>query len=84
MDPFESSVTGLTSPAYGHFGITPSDTVDLPVRPRALVALTAGNLALRDALGVVITYPVAAGQVVDFRAVRVMATGTTATVAGWI
>lgn len=82
-DAFASLSKGLTAPADIHYAITPSDTVDLPRRPRALRVQTAGNLVVRDAAGTNITYPVTAGEVFVFRGVRVLATGTTATVVGW-
>ena len=46
-----------TGPADIHYAITPSDTADLPRRPRALRVLAGGNLALRDSEGTVIYYP---------------------------
>jgi hypothetical protein len=82
-DPFQYSHRGMESPASHHFTIAPQDGVDLPVRPRVLRVLTAGDLALRDASGSVITYPVQAGEVLPFSAIGVEATGTTATVVGW-
>ena len=82
-DNFQSHPPGLDSPARRHYAISPSDTVDLLQLPRALRVLTSGNLALRDELGTVITYAVTAGEILPFRAMRVMATGTTATVVGW-
>lgn len=72
-----------TGPADIHYLITPSDTADLPRRPRALRVLAGGNLALRDSEGTVITYAVTAGEILPFRASRVMQSGTTAIVAGW-
>lgn len=83
-DPFSTYNRGLTSPATSHFNITPADGVDLPIRPRVLRVLTSGDLALRDAAGVVITYPVSTGETLMFSAVGVEDTGTTATVAGWV
>lgn len=82
-DPFPGFTTGLTSPGANHYTVTASDTVDLPERPRAFCILTDGNVVLRDQAGVDVTYPVFAGQVIPFRAVRVLATGTTATLAAW-
>lgn len=82
-DPFHAYNRGLESPATRHVTITPQDGVDLPVRPKVLRVLTAGDLALRDEANTVITYPVAAGEVILLSAVGVEATGTTATVAGW-
>lgn len=82
-DNFALSMPGLTAPATRHRLVTPNDGVDLDPRPRAIVALTSGTIAMRDDAGTVITYPALAGQQFDFRAVRIMATGTTATVAAW-
>lgn len=83
MDAFKQHAMTLESPAIRHFAITASDTLDLPRRPRALRVQTAGNLALRDENGTTITYAVTAGELLPLRVVRVMATGTTATVVGW-
>lgn len=82
-DNFGHSVVTLNAPATLHRAITPNDTTDLDPLPRAIVALTSGTIALRDSAGTSITYPVLAGQVLDFRAARVLATGTTATVVAW-
>ena len=82
-DRFEGFAKGLGSPADRHFQITPSNTADIVPRPRALFCQTAGNLRLRDAAGIELTYAVSAGQIIPFRAARVMLTGTTATVFGW-
>lgn len=73
----------LNGPATRHYAITPNDGADLPVRPRALFVTVAGNVVIRDEEGVDVTYPVSVGDVLTFRAVRVLATGTTATVVGW-
>lgn len=83
-DPFSSQSRGLTSPATQHFAIAPADGVDLPTRPRVLRVLTSGDVALRDADDTVIIYPVVAGETLQFSAVGVEATGTTATLAGWL
>lgn len=83
-DPFQSYQPSMTAAADEHFAITPQDGVDLPVKPRAIVGLTAGNVKIRDRKGVSIIYPISAGQVYDFRGVGIEATGTTATVVGWI
>lgn len=82
-DNFSQVAKSMESPATRHFTITPSDTVDMTNRPRALYCTIGGNVAVRDELGVVITYPVLAGQVLAFRGTRIMATNTTATVVGW-
>lgn len=73
-------------PARYHAVITPSDTTDLPTQPRAIVALVAGNIALQDEAGTSVTYPVNAGDRLDFAATRVLATGTSVTagnIIGW-
>jgi hypothetical protein len=75
---------GLSDPAIRHFLIVPSDTEDLPKRPRAIRILTDGNLVVRDVDGVDIAYPVTAGEIFVFRGVRILATGTTATAVGWL
>lgn len=82
-DSFQGHSGGMSGPATIHRTITPNDSTDLPYVPRAIVALTAGNVSLVDSLGTAVTYPVTAGQVLPFRAMRVRATGTTATVVGW-
>ena len=82
-DRFSSNSKGLAGPADYHYAITPNDGADLAFIPRAIVALTDGDVVMRDRAGVDITYPVTAGQILPFRPVRVLATGTTATVVGW-
>lgn len=83
-DPFEKFGRELDSPATKHFSIAPADGVDLPVRPRALRVTVSGNVSIRDADDVVITYAVSAGETLLFSAVGIEATGTTATVVGWL
>lgn len=78
-----SSGADLSAPAGTHYAITPSDTIDLPFRPRALRVQTGGTLVLRDVNGTEISYMVTAGEIIPFRPMRVKATGTTATVVGW-
>ncbi len=82
--PQENPGRGLTGAAYRHFEITPADGVDLPVRPRVLRVIQGGGLALRDASGTVIIYPVRTGETVAISPVGVEQTGTTAVVAGWV
>jgi hypothetical protein len=83
MDYFANAKVNLEAPGRGHFPITPSDTVDMLVRPRAIYCLTAGNAVLQDANGVNVTYALTAGQVLSFGPTRVLATGTTAALVGW-
>ena len=83
-DFFSEFSKGLDSPADRHFSITPSDTSDLAIMPRALRIDSGGTLALRDESGQDITYTVSDGEVLVFRAVRVLATGTSASnIVGW-
>ena len=84
MDPVAGQQVQRNSPGVRHFAITPSDTVDLPVKPRAIRANGAGNVVLTDEGGVDITYTVAAGEILPFSPVLVKATSTTATgLVGW-
>lgn len=72
----ESSI----SPAQDFYLITPSDTVDLPTRIRALVVAVAGTVTvhkLSDGSTVVLSLP--AGIFPTTNIARVLATGTTAT-----
>lgn len=71
-------------PADRHFSITPNDSTDLTVTPRAIYVGGAGTLTMLDQNGGSVQYTVLAGQVLPFRATRVTATGTTATgLIGW-
>jgi len=78
-DTFENFASSLDSPAEHHFTVTPSDTADLAIRPRALRIGGAGTIVLRDRAGADVAYAVQAGEVLPVRALRVLATGTTAT-----
>lgn len=82
-DPFDSDYVNLTSPAVSHYAVTPSDTTDLPVRPRALFVNVAGTAVLQDKAGTVISYNLAAGAVLSIRPLRVLMTGTTAQLVAW-
>ena len=84
MDPFQNHTRGLESPAARHFPITPSDSTDLALRPRALYCLSSGLAVLRDEAGNDISYPLEAGRILPLSAVRVLATGTTASLVGWL
>lgn len=78
--------------APGLFGrtaaaVTPSDTVDFTSYPKAIVVTVTGNLvvlplkAADDGAHLVTFTGMAAGFVVPFRVRRVLATGTTASLA---
>jgi hypothetical protein len=82
-DNFKSHQRSLESPGDRHKRIVPSDTAVVVPRPRALWCEVEGTVAIEDRDGTVLTYTLMAGQVLPFRAVRVRATGTTATVYGW-
>ena len=78
-----NSLFDLTSPAIGQATITPDDTALVVPRPRAIRALTDGNLEVQlEETGETITYPVLAGEVLPIRPIRVKA-GTTASVVSW-
>lgn len=82
-DPFDTDYVNLTSPAVAHYAVTPSDTLDLPVRPRAIFVNVAGTAMLQDRDGEVIAYELPAGSVLSIRPMRVLATGTTAQLVAW-
>lgn len=83
-DPFASNAPGLSSPATRHYTVTPSNSEDLPIKPRALFVSVTGNAALVMG-GVEVAYPsLAAGTILPIRPDRVMATGTTATLIAWV
>lgn len=82
-DNFAGFAASLTSPGETHYVVSPSDTADLDPRPRALKCIASGNVAVRDAAGTDVSYPLEVGDVLEFRAVRVLATGTTAVVVAW-
>lgn len=79
-DPFKGQGTGLTSPAVNAAAVTPNDSADLAVTPRALYLGASGNLAVVMQGGQTVTFiALAAGVPHPLRARRVLATGTTAT-----
>ena len=82
-DPFDTDYVNLTSPAVAHYLISPDDTQDLPVRPRALYVNAGGSVVLQDNDGQSVTYDVVAGTVLSLRPTRVLATGTTAQLVAW-
>lgn len=81
-DFFERNQSDLDSPFTVHFLIVPSNTVNMPDRPRAIRCDVAGTAVLVDERGTALTYNLAAGEVIAGRIVRVNATGTTATLFG--
>lgn len=81
-DAFELHQTGLSSPPERHYAITPNDAEDLPRVPRVIYCEAAGTVVVRDKHGTELSYTLVQGQELVFRGVRIMATGTTATVYG--
>lgn len=79
-DTFAFYAPGLTSPGGSHYTITPGPG-DLPFRPRAIRCDIAGTATLVDSNGTSVTYNLAAGEVIMFRAVKV--TSATATLIAW-
>ncbi len=79
-DPFSSQTDGASEPSRQPFAVTPSDSAELPLLPKALYVGTAGHVALRgaDATADVVFRNVPAGSIIDVRASFVRATGTTA------
>lgn len=75
---------GLAGPAGVHFQIVPSDTVNFESAPRALYFHTAGTAVVVDSAGTALSYTKLAGEVLPFSGIRVNATGTTATLYGWV
>lgn len=73
-----------TAPGIVHYAVTPADNAALPHGvARKLYVLTPGNLVVEDCNGTKVTYPVTAGQVLEFAAWGVDATNTTATCVAW-
>lgn len=78
-DPFIRYATELDSPGRCWKAITPSDTVDIPDRPRALYVGTGGNISAIDQNGNTVTFSnVLGGAFLPIGPVRIRATGTTA------
>lgn len=79
-DPQTSYADGPAAPSRAPYAVTPSDTAELPVVPKALYVGTGGALVVRGIGGAAdVTFRnVASGQVIDVRAQFVRATGTTA------
>jgi hypothetical protein len=69
---------GHGGPATDAFGITLSDSINLAVKPRALLVGVAGNLKVTMASGSIVILPVPAGYN-PIRVTRVWSTGSTAT-----
>ncbi len=80
MDKFSDYPTSLTAPARDATAISPSDTIDLTVLPRAVYVGLTGHVSVRMPGGQVIVFQNAqAGSFLPIRAQGINATGTTAT-----
>lgn len=78
VDRFSGMAAGLSAPASSIFTIEPSDQADLPMLTKAINVARPGFLRVTMADGSTGTLFLAAGSVVELRARRVWATGTSA------
>jgi hypothetical protein len=80
IDRFRSQTPALADPARAAFAITPSNDQPLAILPKAIIAGSAGTVALRavDSPSDV-TVALAAGQILPLRVLYVRAAGTSAT-----
>jgi hypothetical protein len=79
-DTYATHAQGLTAPLMVGFPIQASDTADLPWTTRQIrVTGAAGDIAVIWSSGAQTIEPVQAGETLDWRITRVLATGTTAT-----
>lgn len=78
-DAFRNFGKNLQSPPSAGVQISPDDGADLPVTTRGLNVAGSGDVRLTTLDGDTLTLHIAAGSVFPIRAVRVFATGTTAT-----
>lgn len=74
---------GLAGPRGRHVEIVPNDNLDIEPQLAALVCVVSGTVAVMDEANTVLSYPMVAGDRLDFGPKRVMATGTTGTYYGW-
>lgn len=79
-DPFQQTVDSPIAPAEHCFAITPSDSDDLARATKGIYVGTGGDVVLQSIRGgVQVTFRnVSSGAVLDVRARRIFATGTTA------
>ncbi|WP_187968406.1 spike base protein, RCAP_Rcc01079 family [Aquibium microcysteis] len=80
-DPFENLASSLTAPATSAFAVVPDDDDILPSVPRAFWIGASGNVTflMKDDDEPVTLLNVPDATLLPCRAVKVMATGTTAT-----
>ena len=78
-NPFSNRVPSLNGPASDMAPVTPSDVTDLPQVAVALYVETGGTLAFTSITGDTRTVAVGDFAILPVGALRVLATGTTAT-----
>ncbi|MBU7581143.1 MAG: hypothetical protein KAF27_11880 [Porphyrobacter sp.] len=80
-DNFYATLDSLIAPARNCFPITPDNTAELAILPKAIYVGGGGNLVVRavDSAQDVTFVNVAAGSLLDVRVVAVRQAGTTAT-----
>jgi hypothetical protein len=79
MDNYAALPTTLTAPARDGLAVTPSDTTDFAILPRAIYVGVTGTIAATLAGGQSVTFQaVPAGSLLPIRMARILATGTTA------
>lgn len=80
MDPFESTIDSPIAPAQKCFAIAPHDSAELPLVTKSIYIGQGGDLALLSLRGEtsVIFRNLPDGMLLDVRARRILATGTTA------
>lgn len=79
-DNFDATLDSLIAPARNCFPITPNNTADLPILPKAIYVGNGGRLVVRavDSPEDVTFDNVASGTILDLRVIAVRQTGTTA------
>lgn len=77
-DQFARYSAELDSPGREFFAITPNNSLDIPLRPRALWVGVAGNITCIDQDGVTTLFSNLNVGWHPFGPVRILATGTTA------
>lgn len=78
-DTFETMQKTRRDPIFDWEAITPNDTTNLTRRPRAIIALVAGNIVMTGDSGNDITIAVEASKEIPYSPLKVKATNTTAT-----
>jgi hypothetical protein len=82
---FSLNNKGLDSPASVHedLATTTQRIFTTDEIPRAIYCKADGNVVIKDAAGVTVTYPVSLGQILPFMGIEIEATTDIATVIWW-